>query len=191
MRRSLVLIAALAAAATAAPALATTSHAPKPQIHDGAGDWAVPSQDILDGTVTATAKTITAAVRLAAAPVPGVVTTYAVTFLVGCKAYAASYRWTGVPQTEAASVAEYACPDSSSSVPALATQPTATYPATASVTGNTFRFSFASLPGLHVKSKVYAAAYAETPPATVSSTDPSKSDIGGDIAFSSQFILGK
>jgi hypothetical protein len=193
MRRSLVFIAAVAAAATAAPALATPSRTPKPQIHDGAGDWAVPSQDILDGTVTATAKTITATVRLAAAPVPGAVTTYAVTFIVGCKAYSASYRWTGVPQTEAASVAEYACPSGGGSTPDVpATQPTATYPATASVSGATFRISFASLPGLHLKTKVYAAAFAETPPATVtSSTDPSKDDIGGDIAFSPQFILGK
>jgi len=195
MRRHLALIAIVAAAATATPALAgstSTSHAPKLQIHDGAGDWAVPSQDILDGTVTANAKTITAVVHLAAAPVPGAVTTYAVAFLVGCKSYVASYRWTGVPQTEAASVAEYACPTGSGSTPDVPAQPTATYPATGSVSGKSFRISFAALPGLHLKSKVYAAALAATPPVTVtSSTDPSKDDIGGDIAFSKQFVLGK
>jgi len=192
MRRNLALLAVVAAAVTGAPAVAATNHAPKPQIHDGAGDWAVPSQDILDGTVTANAKTITAVVHLAAAPVPGVVTTYAVTFLVGCKAYAASYRWTGAPQAEAASVAEYPCSSGSGPTPDVPAQPTATYPATGSVSGNSFRISFASLPGLHLKSKVYAAAFAQTPPATVtSSADPSKDDIGGDIAFSRQFILGR
>lgn len=192
MRRLLALLALAAAAATGAPAVAATSTTAKPQIHDGTGDWAVPSQDILDGTVSATAKTITATVRLAAAPVPGLATTYAVSFLVGCKSYVASYHWTGIPQTESASLAEYACPSPSASGPNLPPQPTATYQATGSVSGTTYRISFATLSGLRPKTKVYAAAFAATPPVTLAATtDPSKDDIGGDLAFSKQFVLGK
>lgn len=190
MRRVLALLAVVAAAATGAPAFAATSHPVKPQIRDGAGDWAVPSQDILDGTVTANAKTITAVVRLAAAPVPGLVTEYTVNLLVGCKGYAATYRWTGAAQADSASIAEYACPNGTPG--GSVAQPIATYPAAASVSGNTFRISFATLPGLRLKTKVFAAAYAETPPVTVSvDTDPSKGAIGGDIAFSNLFVLGK
>src|SRR4051794_38012262 len=127
MRRILALTAVVAAAATCAPAAAAThaaTHAatPRPQIHDKAGDWAVPSQDILDGTVTANAKTITAAVRMAAAPVNGLATRYAVTFFVGCKSYVATYLRTGVPQTESASLAEYPC-ETGTPAPVDAPQP--------------------------------------------------------------------
>lgn len=193
MRRLVAVLAAVAAAATCAPAAAattSTSSAVHPQIRDAAGDWAVPSQDILDGTVTATAKTITVAVRLSSAPTPGLVTTYSVIFLVGCKSYVASVRWTGVAAADPASFDEYAC-ETASSAPVDVTPPTATHPATFSVTGNTIRFSFATLPGLRPKTKVYAAANACTAGWVGLDGQPDKGVIGGDVAFSTRFVLGK
>ena len=181
----------MAAAVTGAPAVAATSSTVRPQIHDSAGDWAVPSQDILDGTVTATAKTITAAVRLSSAPVPGLVTNYAVTFLVGCKSYVASIRWTGAAAADTASFDEYACKTASSTPAEVPPPPTATHPATFSVAGNTITFSFATVPGLRPKTKVYAAAFAYTAGWVGTDGEPNKGVIGGDLAFSSRFVLGK
>ncbi|MDQ1685200.1 MAG: hypothetical protein QOC82_1937 [Frankiaceae bacterium] len=188
--RRLALLAVVAAVVTGAPAVAATNHMPKPQIQDGAGDWAVPSQDILDGTITANAKTITATIRLSAAPVPGLATQYYVAFSVGCKGYVATYHWTGVPQTEQASFDEYACP-TASSTPALPDKPIATHPATVTVAGNTIQITFGTLRALRPGVRVYAAAIAYTYAMVSTNTEPWKGGTGGDMAISKQFTLGK
>jgi hypothetical protein len=190
-RRVLAAFAAVAAAATCAPAAAATGTSHRPQIRDGAGDWAVPSQDILDGTVTANAKSITTTVRLAAAPVPGLVTYYTLSFVVGCTSYVTQYRWTGAAPADSVAMSQYACPAASSTPVPPPAQPVATYPATATVTGTTIRFSFAPAAKLRPGAKVWAGVIADTAAEVGFDGNPDKGVVGGDIAFSNLFVLGK
>jgi hypothetical protein len=191
MRRFALLMAAAVLAATTAPALATTK-APRPQIHDVAGDWVVASQDILDGTITATAKQLRADVHLSAPPAIGVRTDYDVIMWVGCLPYSLHYTWNGGAAGSTATLDVYSCGsgDQAKDLPA-GLKPTTSYPATATVTATGLRIAAAPLASLHRGVVVDAGATARVFEVIVgvglSSTSPS---FGGDIAGGGEFALG-
>src|SRR5947199_9349297 len=90
-----LVLAAVAATATGAPAVAATGTTTKPQVHDAAGDWKVPSQDVLDATFTATKARIQADVHLAAPPATGIRTDYDAAVVVGCHLWSLHFTWLG------------------------------------------------------------------------------------------------
>ena len=192
MTRKILLAAALAAAVAAAtPALATGST--KPQIHDAKGDWVVASQDIVAGTITATAKTIQADLQLAAPPATGVRTEYDVLLYVGCHAYALRYTWNGGLPGTTAGVDEYACATGNSATDLLSGNvPIATLPATATATATGIRITAAPTTVLHSGVKVEAAAVTRATPLIVFlGLDSSSASAGGDVAYASKaFVLG-
>jgi hypothetical protein len=191
MRRIITVMALLAACASAAPALAGSKTAP--QIRDARGDWAVASQDVIDGTVTATAKTVQGDLHLAALPATGVHTQYAVVLTVGCKTYVLHYDWNGGLPGSSAAMDEYSCPTSGLPEELLSDQQaTATYPATATVTAAGVRISAA--PTKFLRSGIKVAAAATTRLANVivvTGTTGNSTSIGGDLAYGDKaFVLG-
>jgi hypothetical protein len=85
--------------------------APSPQLSDPKGDWQVSSQDVLSGRISsvlaAGRPNLVGELSLAAAPAAGVVSQYALNFLVGCDAYTFSYFWPGTTQGAKATLDHY------------------------------------------------------------------------------------
>lgn len=79
----------------ASPAMA----APSPQVTDAAGDWAVPSQDVLSARLSSLlvnhVPTLQAELTLSQAPATGVLTSYNVGFSIGCQSWMFNYSWNG------------------------------------------------------------------------------------------------
>lgn len=157
--------AALLGAIVATPSLAATrtvSHAT--HFTDPAGDWVVPSEDITGGTITSTAKTLTIAINLSAAPMQGVVTRYTVVLYPsgpsqGCNAYDLVYDWTGVNQTATTALDYYANPACDTVQAATQATPTVTYPATATATSNGVRFTLPTIRQLRPGTRVAFANF--------------------------------
>jgi hypothetical protein len=197
MRRFLALpalLAVVAAAATGAPATAATSHPPKPQLHDAAGDWKVPSQDILDATVTATAKEVRADLHLSAAPATGIPGIYDVAMYAGCTLYSLHFTWTGGLPGSKATLDQYACDTGDATTDELnGLQPVASTPATATVTSTGLRIVAAPTGGLHRGARVSLLAEARAEPVIVFSpgTNLDQPSYGGDIGIGNgAFRLG-
>ena len=192
MRRIATSMALLTACAYAAPALASGS--PAPQIHDVKGDWAVASQDIIDGTVTATAKTLQGDLHLAAPPATGVHTEYDIYLYVGCKTYVLRYDWNGGLPESSAGMDEYACPTTGVPDELLSDQQAiTTYPATATATSSGIRITAAPTKLLRSGVKVAAAAATRLADVIVimGGTNETAQSVGGDIAYASKvFTLG-
>jgi hypothetical protein len=88
----------------ASPAMA----APSPQVNDPRGDWSVPGQDVLTGRVSsvlvAGKPVLRGELTLAEAPVPGVVTSYRLGFMIGCEGWSFAYDWPGAAPAAKASL---------------------------------------------------------------------------------------
>jgi hypothetical protein len=193
-RRVIAVLAALAAAATCAPAVAATSK-PRivPQVHDAAGDWKVASQDVLDATFTATKTQLQADVHLAAPPAVGIHSDYDAVMYVGCAMWSLHFTWMGGAPDSTAQLLQYACPTSSGNpvIDALGTGAVATYPATATVTATGIRIVAAPTKALHRGVKVWG--FVETrlePVVVIVGLDSDNPSIGGDLANDSKkFVL--
>lgn len=194
MRRTFALLAVVAAAATCAPAVAATSHPVKPQLHDAAGDWRVASQDVLDATVTATAKQIRADLHLSAPLATGIRGTYDVGIWVGCTLYALHYTWNGGLPGSAASLDLYPCSSGDAVKDTLGSlQPATSLPATATATSTGLRIVAAPTGALRRGARVSLLAETRLEPVVVVSTglDLNNPSFGGDIAASDgTFRLG-
>jgi len=197
MRRLLALLsllAAVAATATCAPATAATSHVTKPQLHDAAGDWKVASQDVLDATVTATAKQIRGDLHLSAPPAQGVPGKYDIGMYVGCTPYSLHYTWNGGLPGSSATLDGYACLKGDTVSDELAgMRPLSSTPATVTLTATGLRIVASPTAELHrgVKVSLFVETWL-TPvivgtPGSLDWNDPT---YGGDIAAGSTFRLG-
>jgi hypothetical protein len=116
----------------------TAQAAPSAQLRDKAGDWAVPSQDVLSGRLSsarvAGKPVLRGELRLAAAPAAGVVTTYHFGFGIGCHNYSFGYVWPGAAQAAQASLDYY---DFCTERDGTRQLPDKTYVATVTVRGST------------------------------------------------------
>jgi hypothetical protein len=193
MRRKIILAAFVATSICCSlPALAAGGTT-KPQIHDPKGDWAVASQDILDGTVTASATKIVADLHLAAPPASGVHSQYAVVISVGCKSYILHYEWNGGLPGSTAGLDAYACPTAGVPDELLSNaQATATYAASAAVTATGIRITAAPTKDLHSGVTVQASATTRLANVLVIlGTGGTGDSLGGDIAYDAKtFVLG-
>lgn len=188
MRRAILLVPALATVLAAA-VLATPAAADAPQIQDGVGDTAVPSQDIASGLITVANGQLHVALTLRAAPMVGVPTTYAVGLYTGagCAGYVFEYNWHGVASESTAYLDGFP----SSTCSATPESPASSVPATESVSANVLNLS-APLPGALPVGTV-VTAYAETTDGLVVVTGPGSgaTSVGGDIAYGDgPFSLG-
>lgn len=184
MRRTALLLAVVAAAATGAPAVAATSHSVKPQVHDAAGDWKVPSQDVLDATFTATAKQLRADLHLSAAPATGVPALYDAVLFVGCAAYSLHYTWTGSPTGSKATLDRYSCGTGNVAMDEITGgQPAESTPATATMTASGLRIVAAPTAALHRGVRAGAMAEVRLSPVILGTgLDTNNPSYGGDIA---------
>ena len=195
MRRVLALLAVVAAAAPCAPAAAATSHATKPQLTDAANDWKVASQDILDATVTATAKEIRGVLHLSAPPAVGIPGRYDIGLYLGCTPYSLHYTWNGGVPGSSATLDRYGCMQGDAVKDGLnGMRPLESTPATVTLTSTGLRIVATPTSALHrgVKVSLFVETWL-TPvilgtPDSLSWNDPS---YGGDIAIGSGvFRLG-
>lgn len=198
MRRLIALLAVVAAAASPAfgmwaPAVAAT-HAVKPQVHDAAGDWKVASQDILDATVTATAKQIRGDLHLSAPLAQGVPGKYDIGLYLGCTPYSLHYTWNGGLPGSVATLDRYACMTGDVVKDGIdGQQPVSSTPAVVTLTATGLRIVATPTAALHRGVRV--SAFAETwltpvilgTPGSLNWNDPT---YGGDIAVGSSFRLG-
>ena len=96
----------------------------KPQISDRAGDWAVGSQDITSGTISAARGKVVARLTLVAPPAAGVRTTYAFGLYIGCTPYVLTYTWGGSAALSSTARAGSSCnPSDATSAREVITQP--------------------------------------------------------------------
>lgn len=190
MRRTAVLLAVVAAAATCAPAVAATSHTVKPQVYDAAGDWKVAGQDVIDATFTATAKQLRADLHLAAAPATGVPGLYDAVLLVGCSAYSFHLTWTGAAGTSTATLDRYACGTGNAATDEIGgLRPVESTPATVTLTATGLRFVAAPTAALHRGVRVYALAETRVLPVILgSSLDWNDPSVGGDIGVGKNYF---
>lgn len=195
MRRLLALLTVVAAAAASAPAVAATSPSKiKPQVHDAAGDWKVASQDILDATITATAKQIRGDLHLSAPLAQDIPGKYDIGMYLGCVPYSLHFTWNGELGGSTATLDQYACTTGDPSKDELAElKPIASTPATATLTPTGLRIVAAPTKALHRGVRV--AAFAETwlTPVILGSPglDWNKPSYGGDIGVGDRmFRLG-
>ena len=196
MRTSRLLVAVLAvgfAAASTAAASASTGTKTKPQVRDAAGDWKVASQDILDATVTATAKQISGDLHLSAPPASGIRGDYDVIIYVGCTPYALHYTWNGGLSGSTATLDQYACSKGDIVANGIGnTQPTSSTPATATLTATGLRIVAAPTKTLHRGLRVFAAAETRLEPVVVlTGLNTNNPSYGGDIGSGNgYFTLG-
>lgn len=187
MRRLPVLLAVVAAAATSAPAIAATSPSKiKPQVHDAAGDWKVASQDVLDATVTATAKQVRGDLHLAAPPAQGIPGKYDIGLYVGCTPYSLHFTWNGGLPGSAATLDRYACNTGDVVQDELNGRPVASTPATATITPTGLRIVAAPTAALHRGVRVYAFVETWLTPVILGSPDSfdwNQPSYGGDIGM--------
>jgi hypothetical protein len=183
MRRALVLT-----------AVAATSHPIKPQVRDAAGDWKVASQDVLDATVTATAKQIRGDLHLSAPPAQGIPGKYDIGLYAGCTPYSLHFTWNGGLAGSTATLDRYACYTGDPVQDERNSQPIASTPATATITPTGLRIVAAPTAGLHRGVRVYAFAETWLTPVilgTPGSLDWNQPTYGGDIGFGNgAFRLG-
>jgi len=193
MRRHIAVLTA-AFIAIMASHLTVASAAIKPQVHDAAGDWKVASQDIVDATVTATAKQIRGDLHLSAPPAVGIPGKYDIGIYVGCTPYALHYTWNGGLPGSTATLDQYACPAGDPAKDTLGgLQPIASTPATATLTPTGLRIVAAPTKALHRGVRVSAFVETHLEPVIVVSAglDFNKPSFGGDFAFGSgTFKLG-
>jgi len=193
MRRTALLLAVVAAAATGAPAVAATSHTVKPQVRDAAGDWKVANQDVLDATWTATAKQLRADLHLSAPPAAPMPALYDVVFVVGCTPYSLHLTWTGSMSSSKATLDRYACSTGDIVMDEITGgQPVESTPATATITATGLRIVAAPTAALHRGVRGYALAEARLSPIIVGTgLDTDNPSYGGDIgAGKGYFRLG-
>jgi len=97
------MLAALAALALATPGVQA---APAPQVTDPAGDWYVPSQDVVSGRISSVlirgVPHLRGELRLSAPPAIGVPSTYDLTFRIRCTYYSFALAWDGMTPSGAA-----------------------------------------------------------------------------------------
>lgn len=193
MRATRVVIAAAFVAITASH-LTGASAAMKPQVHDATGDWKVASQDIVDVTVTATAKQIRGDLHLSAPPAVGIPGKYDIGIYVGCTPYALHYTWNGGLPGSTATLDRYACISSDVVMAEInGAQPISSTPATVTVTATGLRIVAAPTAALHRGARVFAFAETRLTPVILGSPglDWNKPSYGGDIGIGDgEFKLG-
>ncbi len=197
MRRLLapLLLPVVAAAAASAPAVAATSPSKiKPQVHDAAGDWKVASQDILDATITATAKQIRGDLHLSAPLAQGIPGKYDIGMYVGCAPYSLHFTWNGGLPGSTATLNQYACTTGDTANDELAAlNPIASTPATATLTPTGIRIVAAPTKALHRGVRVSAFVETWLTPVIVFSPgiDFNQPSYGGDLGIGDgMFRLG-
>jgi hypothetical protein len=194
-RRLLAVLAAVAAAATCAPATAATGTTTvKPQVRDAAGDWKVASQDILDATVTATAKQIRGDLHLSAPLAQGIPGKYDIGMYVGCAPYSLHFTWNGGLPGSTATLDQYACSTGGTAPDEIdALRPIASTPATATLTPTGIRIVAAPTKALHRGVRVSAFVETWLAPVIVFSPgfDFNQPSYGGDVGVGDgMFRLG-